>query len=242
VQATCPKCAHRVVVDDAKAPDRAFTVKCPKCQTPVKFAGKAAHVAASPAAATIVPGAELPSASGAAAGSGANSQDMRAGMMAQLRREMGIAPGGGDASMRALIGLPDPGQTAALSQSLSRLGYAVDTLDEAGEAIRLVEQGVYGVIVTSKAAGAAGKETLLQRVGRLNPEGRRRIFLALVGDEFKTGDGTQAWAVMADVVVAARDIPSADAVLLPALAERTRLYQVFTDARKRFEAAAATSL
>jgi len=42
VQANCPKCAHKVVVDDAKAPDRAFTVKCPKCQTPVKFAGKAA--------------------------------------------------------------------------------------------------------------------------------------------------------------------------------------------------------
>ena len=236
--ATCPKCAHRVVVDDAKAPDRAFTVKCPKCQTPVKFAGKAAHVAASPAAATIVPGAELPSASGAATGTGADSQDMRAGMMAQLRREMGIAPGGGDASMRALIGLPDPGQTAALSQALARLGYAVDTLDEAGEAIRLVEQGVYGVIVTSKAAGAAGKETLLQRVGRLNPEGRRRIFLALVGDEFKTGDGTQAFAAMADVVLSARDTTGAEAALRNTLAERTRLYQMFTDARRRFDASA----
>ena len=88
--ATCPKCAHRVVVDDAKAPDRAFTVKCPKCQTPVKFAGKAAHVAASPAAATIVPGAELPSASGAATGTGADSQDMRAGMMAMPRMSGGV--------------------------------------------------------------------------------------------------------------------------------------------------------
>ena len=39
MQANCSKCGHKVVVDDAKAPDRAFTVKCPKCQTPVKFAG-----------------------------------------------------------------------------------------------------------------------------------------------------------------------------------------------------------
>ena len=142
------------------------------------------------------------------------------------------------ASTRALIGLPDPGQTAALSQALARLGYAVDTLDEAGEAIRLVEQGVYGVIVTSKAAGAAGKETLLQRVGRLNPEGRRRIFLALVGDEFKTGDGTQAFAAMADVVLSARDTTGAEAALRNTLAERTRLYQMFTDARRRFDASA----
>jgi hypothetical protein len=216
------------VVDDAKAPDRAFSVKCPKCQTPVKFAGKAAAPAAGPA-----PAAEpLP------AGGGVAEADMRAGMMAQLRREMGLAAGGGEVSMRALIGLPDPAQTAALSQILSRQGYAVDPLDDAGEAIRLVEQGVYAVIVTSKAAGAAGKETLLQRVGRLNPEGRRRIFLALVGDEFRTGDGTQAFAAMADLVLSARDTAGADAALRNTMAERTRLYQMFTDARRRFEASA----
>jgi hypothetical protein len=217
------------VVDDAKAPDRAFSVKCPKCQTPVKFAGKGAAAAPAPAP-------EMPQAAGGA-GAG-DGQEMRAGMMAQLRREMGIAPGGGEGSMRALIALPDPAQTAALSQALARQGYAVDTLDEAGEAMRLVEQGVYGVIVTSKGAGTAGKETLLQRVGRLNPEGRRRIFLALVGDEFKTGDGTQAFAAMADVVLSARDTASADAALRNTMAERTRLYQMFTDARRRFEASA----
>jgi predicted Zn finger-like uncharacterized protein len=233
VQATCPKCSHKVVVDDAKAPDRAFSVKCPKCQTPVKFAGKAAAPAAAGAAAPA-PAAEA----APAAGGVAEAQEMRAGMMAQLRREMGLAAGREEASMRALIGLPDPAQAAALSQTLSRQGYAVDTLDEAGEAMRLVEQGVYAVIVTSKAAGAAGKETLLQRVGRLNPEGRRRIFLALVGDEFRTGDGTQAFGAMADLVLSARDTAGADAALRNTMAERTRLYQMFTDARRRFEASA----
>ena len=41
VQANCPKCAQKIVIDDARVPDRAFSVKCPKCQTSVKFAGKA---------------------------------------------------------------------------------------------------------------------------------------------------------------------------------------------------------
>ena len=230
MQATCPKCSHKVVVDDAKAPDRAFSVKCPKCQTPVKFAGKAAPAAAGAAAGPAPAVESLPAAGGMA------EADMRAGMMAQLRREMGLAAGGVEASMRALIALPDTGQTAALSQILSRQGYTVDPLDDAGEAIRLVEQGVYAVIVTSKAAGAAGKETLLQRVARLNPEGRRRIFLALVGDEFRTGDGTQAFAAMADLVLSARDAAGADAALRNTMAERTRLYQMFTDAKRRFEA------
>ena len=244
MQATCPKCSHKVVVDDAKAPDRAFSVKCPKCQTPVKFAGKAAAAAAAAAETVDMPApapAPVPPPAGAvepppAPRKPSDTQQMRAGMMAQLRREMGIAPGE-DASMRALVALPDTGQTAAFTQMLSRQGYAVDTPDEDGEAVRLVEQGVYGLIVTSRAAGAAGKETLLQRVGRLNPEGRRRIFLTLVGDEFKTGDGTQAFACQADLVMNPRDAGGAD-TLRNTVAERTRLYQMFTDARRRFEASA----
>jgi predicted Zn finger-like uncharacterized protein len=212
VQATCPKCAQKVVVDDAKAPDRAFTVKCPKCQTPVRFAGKSA---ATPA------------------------EDMRAGMMAQLRREMGLPQGGESASLRALVALPDAGQTAALTQNLTRQGYAVDAFDDSGEAARLLEQGIYAVVVTSRAAAAAGKgETLHQRVNRLNPEGRRRVFVVLVGEEFKTGDATQAFAAMADLVLNGRDTAGADAALRNTMAERTRLYQLFTDARKRFEASA----
>ena len=122
---------------------------------------------------------------------------------------------------------------------LTHLGYQVDTVDNAEEGARLLEQGVYDLVVATRAAAAAGRESLYQRLNRLSPDGRRRIFVVLVGDEFKTGDGTQAWAVMADLVIAARDISHADAVLVPALSERTRLYQVYSDARKRYEASAA---
>ena len=141
--------------------------------------------------------------------------------------------------MRALVAIPDPGQTAALTQALTRQGYAVDAFDDSGEAARLLEQGVYAVVVTSRTTAAAGKgETLHQRVTRLNPEGRRRVFVVLVGDDFKTGDGTQAFAAMADLVLNAREAAGADAVLRNTMADRTRLYQLFSDARKRFEAAA----
>jgi predicted Zn finger-like uncharacterized protein len=235
VQANCPKCAHKVVVDDAKAPDRAFTVKCPKCQTPVKFAGKAA-VAAAPAASA--PAAEAAAAPGAPAAGATQSEDMRAGMMAQLRREMGLMPGVDTVSMRALVALGDAGPAAAIAQSLGRQGYSVDTFDDSGEAVRQVEQGVYSVIVTSRATAAADKETLLQRIGRLNPEARRRLFLVLVGDDFKTADGTQAFAALADLVVNGRDAAGVETALRSTMAERTRLYQLFSEARRRFEASA----
>jgi hypothetical protein len=273
VQANCTSCAQRIVIDDAKVPDRPFSVKCPKCQTVVRFPGMGAapvvsapgtgsfasnlpagaYPAAPPTSAfpayPAAPGAASAGAPGSApapppaAATGpapGPSEEMRANMMAQLRRELSF--GEGKMAGRAMVALGDRAQAGAMALPLTRVGYQVDTVDNPEEGARLLEQGVYDLVVATRAPASAGRESLYQRLSRLSPDGRRRIFVVLVGDEFKTGDGTQAWAVMADVVVAARDIPNADSVLLPALAERTRLYQVFTDARKRFEAAAATSL
>jgi len=264
VQANCTNCQQRIVIDDAKVPDRAFSVKCPKCQTVVRFPGKgAAPVVSAPGTSSFasnLPAGAYPAApptsafpaypnAPAAASAGApgsapaplaaeaaTSEEMRATMMAQIRREMSI--GEGKMVGRAMVALTDRAQAGAMALPLTRLGYQVDTVENAEEGARLLEQGVYDLVVATRSPAAAGRESLYQRLNRLSPDRRRRIFLVIVGDEFKTGEGTQAWAVIADLVIAARDIPTADSVLLPALAERTRLYQVFVDARKRFEAAA----
>ena len=264
MQANCTSCAQRIVIDDAKVPDRAFSVKCPKCQTVVRFPGKgAAPVVSAPGTSSFasnLPAGAYPAApptsafpaypnapaaaSAAAPGSApaplaaeaATSEEMRATMMAQIRREMSI--GEGKMVGRAMVALTDRAQAGAMALPLTRLGYQVDTVENAEEGARLLEQGVYDLVVATRSPAAAGRESLYQRLNRLSPDRRRRIFLVIVGDEFKTGEGTQAWAVIADLVIAARDIPTADSVLLPALAERTRLYQVFVDARKRFEASA----
>jgi predicted Zn finger-like uncharacterized protein len=227
VQANCPSCGNRIAVDDAKVPERPFQVKCPKCQSMVRFPGKGAAEAAPPP--PPAPPAPEPVAAAPA------SEEMRAQMMAQIRREMTSGPDtSGD---RALIALPEKNHAGVMALVLSRHGYEVDTFDDAAEGGRLLEQGVYDVVVTARLAGTAMKESLYQRLSRLGSEARRNVFLILVGDEFKTGDGTQAWACQADLVINSREAASADAVFRGAMSERNRLYKVFTEARKRFEAA-----
>jgi predicted Zn finger-like uncharacterized protein len=240
VQANCPKCANKIVIDDARVPERAFSVKCPKCQTSVRFPGKGAaapppEVAAAPppAAPAPVPGEPTRPDSG-----GDNAAEARAEIMAQLRREMSLTDTARTLSGRALVSLADRAQTAAITLPLTRLGYQVDSLDNPDEGSRLIEQGVYDLVVTSRIPATAGKETLYQRMSRLSPDSRRRVFLVLAGDDFKTGDGTQAWIALADLVAHPRDLAAIDAVLAKTVEERTRLYQVFLDARKRFEASA----
>lgn len=225
MQGNCTQCGHKITIDDAKVPERAFQVKCPKCQTLVKFPGKGA---AEPAA------SELPAVDAPAA---PPSEEMRAQMMAQARRELTLgdtAPSG----TRALVALPDKGMAGAITLTLTRLGHHVDTLDDWAEGGRLMEQGLYDVIVTARVAGTEGRESLYQRLNRLNPEARRNLFVVLVGNEFKTGDGTQAWACLADLVVNAKDAAASDTVFRATIGERTRLYQVFFEAKKRHEMAA----
>jgi predicted Zn finger-like uncharacterized protein len=225
VQANCPQCGSKIAIDDAKVPDRAFQVKCPKCANLVRFPGRAPEALAPPTAAPSEPASP--------------EDDVRAQMMAQIRREMSLtegAVGGG----RALVALTDKAQAGAITLSLSRQGYQVDTSEDSGESSRLIEQGIYDLVVAARVAGSVAKgESLYQRLNRLNPDGRRRLFVVLLGDEFKTGDGTQAWSCLADLVVNARDAASADAAIRNVTQERQRLLQVFIDARRRYEAAAS---
>ncbi len=217
MQANCPQCAQPIVIDDARVPDKPFGVKCPKCQAVVRLPGRGVE-AATPAPAPVAapPRAEEQGAPGTAA------------PRAEARPEGAAAHG-----RRALVALPDRGQAATVAQLLTRLGYSADTLDDWEEGGRLLEQGVYELAATARVAGAGGKESLYQRINRLNPENRRRLFVLLVGDEFRSGDGTQAYTCLADLVLHSREASGADALLKGTLAERQRLYQAFFDAQRR---------
>jgi hypothetical protein len=138
---------------------------------------------------------------------------------------------------QVLVAVPDHAVAGALTMPLTRLGHTIEMLDTPEEGGRLLEQGVYGIVITTQTAAVPGKsEMLYQRVARLNPEARRRIFLILVGDDLKTADGTQAFVLQADFVVNPRDAGSVEAPLLNAMAERNRVYQAYLEARKRMDA------
>jgi peptidoglycan hydrolase-like protein with peptidoglycan-binding domain len=136
----------------------------------------------------------------------------------------------------ALVAFAGPA-AAPVQQALARLGFNVDAVDRIEEGARLLEQGVYEVAVTSRSAGPAGKtETLAQRILRMPSEARRRVFVVLVGDEFRSGDGTQAWAAQADLVLNPADASRCENLIRALMVERKRLYQPFVDARNKIEA------
>ena len=225
MQAQCSQCSTRIQIDDTKVPDRPFKVRCPKCQTVMTLPGRGAD---SPAA----PEAEPPAtASGPdAAAPPPYEPPPPPSPEATARRERAEA-GAND----ALIALSGPAATV-LRQALERLKFNVDSVDDIEEGARLLEQGVYEVAVTARTPPEPGKpETLAQRMLRLPIDARRRVFVILVGEEFRTADGTQAWAAQADLVVNPADAGRCEHLIRSTMTERKRLYQPLVDARRRIE-------
>jgi predicted Zn finger-like uncharacterized protein len=75
MQSACPSCNNKIVIDDARVPDRAFSVKCPKCQNTVKFPGKGQ--AAAPAAAAAPPATPAADPTAAMGSGNFNADEMR---------------------------------------------------------------------------------------------------------------------------------------------------------------------
>lgn len=221
MQAQCSQCSSRIQIDDSKVPDKPFKVKCPKCQAVITLAGKGALPAGNGGAeaAAAPPPAPAPSYEPPQAPSAA----------AVARRERAAA-----SQNDALIALSGPA-AAAIQAALVNIGYNVDVVDDVEEGVRLIEQGVYELAVTSRASGDGGKETLHQRLMRLATDYRRGLFVILVGEEFRTGEGTQAWVAQADLVVHPNDAARSEHLIRSTIQERKRLYLPLHDARKRIE-------
>jgi hypothetical protein len=117
-----------------------------------------------------------------------------------------------------------------MSSLLERLGYQTEYIDIWEQKVEEIHQGRYHVIVThGNGASPNGEKDLFKLLNMLTPEARRRIFMVLVGDEFKTGNGTQAFTAMADFVCHPRDLDSADIVFRSTVAERARFYRAFLE-------------
>jgi len=149
-------------------------------------------------------------------------------------RQPATAPPLAGPGERAIVSFPDQALAQAMVSTLTRLGYATDSVPP-DDAARVLEQGLFTMAATARMAAPPGKESLYQRLTRSSPEARRKIFVILAGDEFKTGDGMQAWAVLADLVLSGRDAGMADNAIRTVMAERNRLYQVYIESKRRYE-------
>jgi hypothetical protein len=223
MQATCSSCSNIVRVDEnnPKLPEGPFSVKCPKCQTPVRFPGRG--VAKEAKGRAEEPAVRSPETGGALATTSSPILPVKPTAL----------PG-----ERALVALDDRARAGDMARSLAALGYEVDIMSDA-EGVRTIELGGHVIVVMARTVAEGGAFTCYQRLFILNSDLRRAFFLILVGDEYTTGDGVQAFVVHGDLVIASPDAASCEAIIRERLIERNRLFRIFVDCKRKHEAAGA---
>ena len=238
MQTNCPQCSQKLVVEDDKIPAGPFMLRCPKCQMALKLPGKSgttAPNAAPPAGPVGVPPTptqppELPSVASPAAAP--PPSPVAAIPPSPTRSE---EPEGGNGRALVLLDHQDPSLRGAVQTLLQKNGYGVDTAAQAQQGVQMLERNSYALVLTTPNGTGQGEVSLYKRVVALAPEIRRHLFFVLVSDKFSTGDGTQAFSAMADLVLNAKDVGSAEDLLRSTVAERERIYQPFLDAQARLD-------
>ncbi len=123
--------------------------------------------------------------------------------------------------------------------------------EENKKIIPAIEQLGYKAISTSNTRDAIGKarfhhfdmvilmdgfdgqpleySAMINYLNRLNMAVRRRNFVALISDHFKTMDDMMAFAMSANVVINSKDIEKLSPILKKAVSENEKFYKVFLD-------------
>jgi hypothetical protein len=140
---------------------------------------------------------------------------------------------------RALVVLDkqaDPAVQSAVGTLLRKSGYGIDAAMEAQQGVQLLERNSYTLVLTTpNGSSGPDKVSLYKRVVALAPDARRNLFLVLLGSEFSSGDGTQAFSTMADLVLNPKDVGSSEDLLRSTVAERNRIYKSFLEAQARLD-------
>jgi uncharacterized protein YbaR (Trm112 family) len=121
--------------------------------------------------------------------------------------------------------------TEKLERTIEKLGYRSVSAKSTRDAIGKMRFHHFDLMILSDLFDGIELEEspVLQYLNHLPMSIRRRIFLALIGDTFKTMDHMMAFAMSANLVINRRDLDTITAILVHAVSDHDKFYKVFMD-------------
>ncbi|MDY6881731.1 MAG: zinc-ribbon domain-containing protein [Desulfatiglans sp.] len=131
----------------------------------------------------------------------------------------------------ALVLNTDLEQTKVLRQAVEDLEYTYVPAQDTREAIGMMRLHHFDLVILSEGYDGikTSQSPILQYLNNISIPERRRIFLALIGDSFKTMDHLKAFSVSANFVMNWKDADTITSILKRAVLENDRFYKVFLD-------------
>jgi predicted Zn finger-like uncharacterized protein len=217
MEVTCEHCKAKLNVPDEKIPkDQIIKIGCPKCKNKITIDTREHAEGKTPQA----EGAEE-SGKGLeekADGYGELSDDQDLGFLEEGTKLALVMESNSDLSQR-------------FQKAVEELGYKYIPSPNTRDAISKMR--LYHFDLVLLAEGFDGQKLeyspILNYINHLSMSVRRRIFLALVGDKFKTMDNMMAFAMSANLVMSQNDMEKVTAILKKAISDNDRFYKIFFD-------------
>jgi predicted Zn finger-like uncharacterized protein len=135
----------------------------------------------------------------------------------------------------ALICEQDAGVREKIRSTLQRMDYHVVEAESARDAMKYMRFRVFDLVVLNEnfEGGSPESNHVLQYLGHQPMNTRRNIFVALLGNGFKTADNMMAFNKSANLVVNMKNVDELEKVLKRSLKENEEFYRVLKGALKK---------
>jgi CheY-like chemotaxis protein len=212
MEITCEHCEVTLNIPDEKIPKgQVVRVSCPKCKSKISIdTGK--HVA-SPEQEESVPESKE---------NGYNYGDY------SEDEALGAYEEGGKL---ALVLDPDPESSESAKSEIEQLGYQCVSATSTRDAVGKMRFHVFDLVILSDGFDSQDLDNspILNYLNNISMTDRRKIFVALMGDRFKSMDNLMAFSMSANAVINPKDVNKLSAMLKGAVSDHERFYKVFME-------------
>jgi DNA-directed RNA polymerase subunit RPC12/RpoP len=212
----CEKCNARLNIPDEKIPSgQQATVSCPKCQNKLMLNAR---------------GSRTKSATPAIEGKAESHLKETASDDDNWDDDASLDFFEEDAKLALVMG-SGAQQVKKLGRTIEELGYRCVLAKNTRDAISKMRLHYFDLVVLSDGFDGIdlAQSPILQHINNLSMSVRRRCFLALVADEFKTMDNMMAFAMSANMVINGGDLDRLTSIMQHAISDNEKFYKVFMD-------------
>ncbi len=228
MEVICTQCNTKLNIPDDKIPaGQTVRINCPKCKAKITIdAQRSAPDRPSTGDSAIETGKAPPgpveSKSGEDSGEGASLFEDQSGDEALDFFEE-------DAELALVMVGDDMGEK--VKAAVEELGYKYIPALNMRDALGKLRFHHFNIILLADGFEGQGlaENPVINYLNRISMSSRRRIFLALLGNSFKTMDDVTAYAMSANAVINPKDADKLSSVLKRGLTEHEKFYKVFMD-------------
>jgi predicted Zn finger-like uncharacterized protein len=220
---TCEHCKSKFKLDDEKVPKgQRFSIDCPKCKNKITI--------------DLNESALPPESNDTGGFSATPISDAENTLMDKVSQE------GYDAAEKpfdfveegvetALLCEPDPRLRLKIHQILNNMGYQIKEPESSMSALKQMRFHVFDMVVVNEFFDTEDPEdcTVLRYLEHLLIDIRRKIFVVMLTDRFRTMDNMTAFNKSVNLIVNLKNIDELEKILNRGVSDHTAFYRIFRE-------------